>query len=313
MKPILIEVGLNEAVGREQHPGVPRTPREIAADILEVADAGAGVVHFHARDPVSDAQRLDDTGLYREAMLEVRRSGCPVQMYPSYAPWVTEGPDPLDARFGHVLALADDPELGLQVAPLDMGSLNLAVTRDGRLPAQVLEAPLEASVHLNPLPQLARMLRAYDARGLVASLAIFEPGHLRTTLALLDAGLCTRPLLKLCLSGTWLHGPLPDPAGLDEYLRLLDALRGDRALEWICAPSGLGSPERLEALVRAAVERGGHVRVGIGDDPAAAAGCSNRELVETVVRIAAEHGRRPARLAELPGLAPAAAPQSAEE
>ena len=36
---------------KEQHPGLPITPSEIAASALEAADAGAAIVHLHARDP----------------------------------------------------------------------------------------------------------------------------------------------------------------------------------------------------------------------------------------------------------------------
>ena len=76
---------------------------------------------------------------------------------------------------------------------------------------------------------------------------------------------------------------------------MLHALRGDREIPWLCAPSGIDSPGQVEALLRAALERGGHVRVGVGDNPAAADGRSNRELVDEVVSLAAACGRSPAR------------------
>lgn len=299
MKPIIIEVGLNEAVEREQHPRVPSTPAEIAADILECAAAGASVIHFHARDPKTGEQRYDGTELYREAMSAVRRAGCDIHMYPTYPPYLPPGPDPAASRFGHVLALADDPSLGLRIGPLDMGTLNLAMSAAGKLTPASTALPLEHSVFANPVPILARMLREYDARGLIVTLSVFEPGHLRTTLALLDSGLGRRALLKFFLSETWLHGPLPDRSGLEYYVRMLDALRGEREIEWICAPSGLTSPAGVEALVRAAVELGGHIRVGVGDTPVAARGRPNHELVEDVVKIASEHGRPPARPRDL--------------
>ena len=45
--------------------------------------------------------------------------------------------------------------------------------------------PLEFSVYENPVPLLRRMLEEYDARGLISTLAVFEPGHLRLTMILL--------------------------------------------------------------------------------------------------------------------------------
>lgn len=299
MKPVMIEVGLNEAVERSQHPHVPITPEEIAADILACAAAGACLVHFHARDPLTGAQRLDDTELYRQAMRAVRNAGCDVQMYPTFSPFLAAVPDPGAERFAHVLALADDTSLGLRIAPLDMGSLNLAMAGEGRLLPSAMAMPLEYSIFANPVPLLARMLREYDARDLIVTLGIFEPGHLRATLALLESGLCRHSVLKFFLSGTWLHGPLPDRAGLELYLRMLEQLCGGREIEWFCAPSGLASAQEVEALLRATLELGGHVRIGIGDNPAASAGRPNRALVEQVVKLAAEYGRPPARPRDL--------------
>jgi uncharacterized protein (DUF849 family) len=303
-KPVVIEVGLNEATTRDESPWVPISPEEIAVDAMRCAEAGASIVHFHARDPGTGAQRLDDTELYRAAVKAVRAAGCDVLLYPSYPAFLSGSGDPLAERFGHVLALADDPQLGMRIAPLDMGSLNFVFATDGKLAA----LPLEQSVYQNPIPLLERMAEQCDARGLLATLAIFELGHLRATLALLASGRLRHAMLKLLLNGRWLHGPLPDPDGLGAYLRMLDALRGDREIPWMCAPSAIDSPEPIEALLRSALGRGGHVRVGVGDNPVAAAGRSNRELVLEAVSLAAEYGRAPARPAEvlkLCGLTPA--------
>lgn len=294
MKPVIIEVGLNEAVSREQNPWVPNAPGEIAADILECAAAGASVIHFHARDPETGEQRCSGTELYRQAIREVRDAGCDVLVYPTYEPFFSGEGDVVAERFGHVLALADDPRLDMRIGPLDMGSLNFAMASGGALLPGNDRLPLEYSVYANPLPVLKRMLEEYDRRDLIVSLAIFEPGHLRATLALLALGFGRHPLLKFILSDGWLHGPLADPEGLGVYVRMLKRLQGEREIEWICAPSGIESPQAVESLLRAALEQGGHVRVGVGDTPAAAGGQSNRKLVEQVVALGSGCGRPPA-------------------
>jgi len=219
-------------------------------------------------------------------------------MYPTYAPFLSGKVDPVEERFGHVLSLADDPEIGLRIGSLDMGSLNLVMAAGGELLPGADSMPLEFSVYENPVPLLRRMLEEYDSCGLISMLAIFEPGHLRLTMIMLAAGLGRNASLKFFLSDRWLHGPLPDPEGLDVYLRLLDRLRGSRQIEWVCAPSGIESPAALEELLRHAIRRDGHVRVGVGDCPVAANGRTNSQLVTEVATIARSAGRQPASAAD---------------
>jgi uncharacterized protein (DUF849 family) len=47
---MLIKACLNGGTTREQHPAVPRTPAELAADARDVTQAGAGAIHVHPRD-----------------------------------------------------------------------------------------------------------------------------------------------------------------------------------------------------------------------------------------------------------------------
>ena len=51
MDKIVIKACLNGMRGREQSPHVPWTPAEIAAEAKRCADAGAAIVHIHARTP----------------------------------------------------------------------------------------------------------------------------------------------------------------------------------------------------------------------------------------------------------------------
>jgi uncharacterized protein (DUF849 family) len=290
MDQLIIEVGLNEGAMKDDVPSVPWSPKEIADDIIACAEAGAAIVHFHARDPETGANRMDDFGAYREAMLDVRSRGCDVLMYPTYPPYETD----VERRFAHVLALADDPEVAMEIGPLDMGSFNLIQTVDGQF-TETSYMPLEYSVYANPFGHLRHMLDEYARRRMIPSLAAFEPGHLRTSAAFLHnrpAG--PVPTVKFFLSGQWLHGPLPDREGVRSYRHMVEGLGLSGVVEWFCVPYALTSPETVDILLEETIGAGGHVRVGIGDNPLASAGRDNATLVRSAVEVGRRQGREPA-------------------
>jgi uncharacterized protein (DUF849 family) len=298
MQELIIEVGLNEGAMKDEAPSVPWSPKEIAADVVACAEAGAAIVHFHARDPETGANRMDDLDAYREAMTQVRAAGCDVLMYPTYPPYETE----VERRFRHVLALADDPELAMEIGPLDMGSFNLIQFTAGQF-SETTYLPLEYSIYANPFGHLRQMLDEYGRRGMIPSLAVFEPGHLRTSAAFLATDPPgPRPTLKFFLSEQWLHGPLPDRQGLDAYLHMVDGLDLAGRVEWFCVPYAVTDAGTVATLVEAAVAAGGHVRVGVGDNPRASAGTTNAELVRWAVEVGRRHGREPATPAQVRSL-----------
>ena len=56
---------------RDQHPGLPATPHEIAQACLDAADAGAAIAHIHVRDPVT-AEPSMELSLYEETVRLIR-------------------------------------------------------------------------------------------------------------------------------------------------------------------------------------------------------------------------------------------------
>lgn len=268
---VVLEVGLNEATMREQNANVAYTPLECAADALRCADAGASVVHWHARDPTTGEQRLGDAVLYGEAIDEMRPGD--VLAYPSY-PLDTPS---LDERLAHVWALHE--RHGLEVAPVDIGSVSIvlwnAETRDLVGGGGGLR---DRGVIANPLSfTLDALERAY-ALDMLPSLGAFDVGFTRTMVLLWDAGRLRSPVfLKIFVSGTLAVGPFPTEEAIDFHLRQIP---DDLDVEWVVVPYSLDDPALVERLCRYALERGGGIRVGIGDNPAAYPRASNAELVE---------------------------------
>ena len=122
-------------------------------------------------------------------------------------------------------------------------------------------------------------------------------GSTRTIAALADAGILHEPVLaKIFLWGNPAIGPEPSVPALELHLRQLP----DHVdVEWLVVPYGITDPAHVEELARAALERGGGVRIGIGDNPAAFPDVSNSELVERVADWADEAGRPIASAADV--------------
>jgi len=276
---VVIEVGLNEAAMRSQAPHVAYTPAECATDANACADAGAAIVHWHARDPETGEQRLGDTEQYGRAIAGMGTSG--VLAYPTYPIDV----DTVDGRLGHCFALHD--EHGLDLLPLDLGSVTTVIW--DRASASFPFPDIEPGVVTNPLAFTLGALERGRELGMVPTFGVFDLGGTRTLALLLEAGLVRPPvMLKLFLSGAWAVGPFPSEEALDFHLT---QLREGLDVEWIAVPYSLDDPALIERLGRHAIERGGGIRVGIGDNPMAAPDATNAEWVARAVGWAEDAGR----------------------
>jgi 3-keto-5-aminohexanoate cleavage enzyme len=281
---VILEVGLNEAASRGQNRHVPWTPRECAEDALRCRAAGAAVVHWHARDPVTGAQREGDAALYGAALDRMQAAGDLVA-YPTYP---LHPPEDVDARLGHCWRLR--ARHGLEVAPVDVGSVNVATwNEEGRSFGAEADAPGALAVVQNSLGFTIAALARFDALGLVPSVAAFDLGFTRTMVHLVRAGKLRTPVFfKIFLLGTWLAGPTPSEEALAFHLREIPA---DVDVEWLVVPYAIRDPLLVERLCRHALALGGGIRVGIGDNPEAFPEATNAELVERAARWCAEAGR----------------------
>jgi 3-keto-5-aminohexanoate cleavage enzyme len=283
---VIVEVALNEDVPPARHPYVPQRPQECADDARRCADAGAVAVHWHAID-ADGVPRLGDAALYGAALDAMR--GCVIAC-PSYP---VDVPATVADRLGHCLELRARHHM--EVAPLDVATVNVFATGpDGRTIAR-----REREVIDNPPSFVLDALGCYRAAGLVPTLAAFDVGSTRAIAALAAAGVVAEPvLLKIFLWESPLIGPRPSVEALDLHLRQLPP---HLDVEWLVVTYGMTDPAAVETIARAALERGGGVRVGIGDSPRAFPDAPNARLVETVERWARDAGRPLATAAALRG------------
>jgi len=246
---VIVEVAVNGATGRSRNPNVPITPEEIAEDCLDCLNAGAAIVHHHD-DPRAflEPGPVGMAALSHATFFRIHASRPDALMYPT----ANFGSADIADRWDHHRILNDAGLL--RMALVDPGSVNLGTLADDG-------TPTGSYVYAQSFDDIRYELDACRVLGLAPSIACFEPGFLRTVLAYHDAGsLPPGALVKLYFSGGRpLFGLPPTVWALDTYLRLLEGTD----LPWAVAV--LGGDVIGTGLAAAALERGGHLRVGIED------------------------------------------------
>lgn len=292
MPPLIIEAALNGATPKSRNPNVPVAPDEIATEALAAMESGAAIVHTHI-------ERMDMTGA--AAVARYMEGYAPIlAARPDAILWgtVATGPD-VEARFGHYRGLA---KAGVRMGAFDPGSVNLGTHGADGLPgASILYATTYCDI--------AWLADLHREEQLAPAIAIYEPGWLRITLAYEKAGkLPAGAFVKLYFGGRYnfidgqrsevTFGLPPTEKALDAYLELLE----ESSLPWAVAAIGDCAVET--GLAKLAIERGGHVRVGL-EDFGGERKPGNLELIAEVVALAQAAGRpvaSPTEAAQILGL-----------
>lgn len=279
MKKLIIEARINEYMMREQgNPNIPYLPAEIASEAAACREAGAAIVHFHARK--ADGSPEHSAEVYEDKMRRVRASS-DILVHPTLG-YNTVDDHSGQARLRHILELAKDKATAPHFVPLDMGSLNV-----DRYNPREKRFETTTQIYTNPTGDLMYFAEQVRAAGLKPYLTCQNIGFLRYANAFADMGLLSEPLY-MCLVMTdniYLGGHPPTLKGLQAHL---DFLPPGKAVEWTAMSYG----GNLFGLVAAVVSQGGHISIGLGDHPYSEWGTpTNAELIRRVVAIARECGR----------------------
>jgi uncharacterized protein (DUF849 family) len=243
--PVIIEAAINGFTPLTRNPNVPKSAEQIAADALECVAAGAAIVHNHGAvfgDPEAVAAE------YLAGWAPVLAERPDALLYPTAN--VIDGA--LDVRHLELLAVTNL----LRVSLCDPGSLNL-----GGVDAEGI--PAGSFVYTNSFDAIAVQMEQATRDRVGPSLAIYEPGFLRCALAWWRAGrLPAGSMFKFYLSTEqgYMGAPFglpPTRGGLDAYLDML----GDCPVPW--AVSVVGGDVVGSGLAQYAVERGGHIHLGL--------------------------------------------------
>ena len=236
-------------------PHLPVTPQEIAEAAIGAAEAGAAIVHLHARDPETGLP--DQTPGRFEPFLKVikQRSDCVVNITTGGAATMT-----IEERLRPVATFK--PE----VASLNMGSMNFGLyPMLGRFTefAHSWERPyLEGSrdrIFKNTFADIEHILATCAENGTRFEIECYDIGHLYTLAHFVERGLVKPPFFVQSVFGI-LGGIGPHPEDVMHMKRTADRLFGD-AYHW----SVLGAGRHQLAIAAQAAAMGGNVRVGLED------------------------------------------------
>ena len=279
--PVIVEVAVNGATPRSRNRHVPRTPAEITDVALQCLDLGASIVHNHNDEPMFSADGIHSADPYARAWQPITATHPNALLYPTMAAGAAD--IPVRRRWAHIEELAKRGLGGMTL--VDPGSVNIGLGADGPVAAR-------GGCYQNTYADIAYMFARTGELGSAPSISIFEPGFLRTLLVWHDAGLVPPgAMVKLYFGGELAFGLPPTKAALDTYLEMLEPMN----LPWSVAV--LAGDVVACGLAELAIQRGGHVRVGL-EDYAGPDEPSNTDLLATLLDVIERLGSAPTTCAQ---------------
>jgi uncharacterized protein (DUF849 family) len=237
-------------------PHLPITPQQIADAAVEAAEAGAAIVHLHARDP-QDGRPTQDVRWFREFAPEIRRRSDVVLNF------TTGGAANMSIEERLQPALQLKPE----VASLNMGSMNFGLyPMLGRFKAFQHDwerTYLEESrgrIFRNTFEDIEHILTACAENGTRFEIECYDIGHLYTAHHFFQRNLIRPPLFIQSVFGL-LGGIGAHPDDVAHMKRTADRLFGDN-YRW----SVLGAGRNQLPIAAMSAAMGGNVRVGLEDN-----------------------------------------------
>jgi len=265
-------------------PFLPVTAEEIADSALRAAEAGAAIVHLHARNP-EDGRPDQSPEAFEPILRRIKQeSDVVINLTTGGSPYMT-----MEARVKP--AAIFKPE----IASLNMGSMNLGLFRMLKRHTEFKydwePAMLEGShdlVFRNSYKDIRYALDTLNETGTRYEFECYDTAHLHNLNYFFQEGLVTAPLfIQTCfglLGGIGVH-----PEEVQHMRRTADRLFGD-AYHW----SVLGAGRSQMAIAAQSAALGGHIRVGLEDNLWAGKGRlaeSNASQVRQAVQVIHGLGR----------------------
>ena len=260
-------------------PHLPLTPDEIAADAVAAAEAGASILHLHARNP-EDGSPTPDPDVFMEFLPRIKQQ--------------TDAVVNITTGGGHGMTLAERLAAPLRASP-EMCSLNMGSMNFGLYPMLDKYKDFKydwEDKHLinsrdfifkNTFLDIENVLKELgEGHGTRFEFECYDVGHLYTLAHFADRGLVKPPFFVQTIFGI-LGGIGADHENMMHMRRIANSLFGDD-YEW----SILAAGRHQMPLCTMGAILGGNVRVGLEDSLYIGKGelaTSNAEQVAKIKRI----------------------------
>ena len=257
-------------------PHLPLTPDEVAKQAIEAAEAGAAILHLHARDP-KDGRPTPDPAVFMQFLPRIKQA-CDAVIN------ITTGG-------GHGMTVEERLAAPMKASP-EMCSLNMGSMNFGLYPMlgrykefkydwepKYLEMTRDF-IFRNTFKDIERILKDLgEGHGTRFEFECYDVGHLYTLAHFLDRKLVKPPLFVQTIFGI-LGGIGADPENLSHMKRIADKLFGDQ-FYWSILAAGR---HQLPLITMGAI-MGGNVRVGLEDSLYIGKGQLAKSNAEQVRRI----------------------------
>lgn len=265
-QPCIITCALSGVVAnRNQCPAIPYTPEEYAADAKRAYEAGASVVHIHARTPDGKpSYNVEDYKKIHDAITDA----CPILTNFS------------TGAVGITTEMKTNPVVQVKpnIGALNMGSMNYAKYH------QQKKSFVFEFVFPNPFSEIIEIVSAMKEAGVKPEMECFDVGHVGNSFPLIDMGLLEPPYQYSLILGVL--GGLPPT--VPNLVKMVEQLPPKSEWEII------GISHNQWRLVAAAIALGGNVRVGLEDNFYLSSGkmaAHNGELVAKAAQMVKDQGR----------------------
>jgi uncharacterized protein (DUF849 family) len=257
---------------RNQCPGIPYTPEEIGDEARRAYDAGASVVHIHARN--DDGSPTFSPQTFARIRDEVRK----------------RSPIILNYSTGTVLDDVTEQCTYIKESRPEIAALNMGTMNYSKYSTKQKQFVFDM-IFPNPYGKIVKLLEAMNAAGVKPELECFDSGHTAGIAPLVDMGVL-KPPLQFSFIVNVLGGIPPMIESLQLQTKIMPA-----GSQW----EVIGISHGHWRMLGTALVLGGNIRTGLEDHlylPGGKMARNNGDMVEVAARMTRDVGREPATVEE---------------